>query len=308
MGRFTPHRFGVAVAEQGEIEPFCDVSDAFAYLGQKLNWRAGAEPVILVDALNAHGAITRNYTLGAFQRLSPESLERTPAATDEDAVDANDSPFPVTANLGQPALTPIAGGRLQYQFSLLDEIEYEKRPETRVEPFSPEYRIELTALIDADGILAPSLPVAITPHMDLQMRYGRLKLENAYGSGANDLSMPFQAEYYTAGRFVRNLADSCWAFDTSSAELDQSGLSGGSTSVRPNANTLDAGAAPQGSEMVLAAPGDDSRGSVRVAFPVPVWLTDDVDNDGTLDDPFGLATFGVYRGHDRIIFWREVTD
>jgi len=40
-------------------------------------------------------------------------------------------------------------------------------------------------------------------------------------------------------------------------------------------------------------------------WDVPLWLEADFDGDGSLDDPTGLATFGVYRGHDRVIYWQE---
>ena len=31
----------------------------------------------------------------------------------------------------------------------------------------------------------------------------------------------------------------------------------------------------------------------------------DFNGDGSLEDPSALATFGVYRGHDRVIYWQE---
>ena len=58
----------------------------------------------------------------------------------------------------------------------------------------------------------------------------------------------------------------------------------------------------------LVAPGADKTGDVTVTYPVPRWLQDDYNLDGTLTDPespASLATFGVYRGHDRVIYWRE---
>jgi MSHA biogenesis protein MshQ len=32
----------------------------------------------------------------------------------------------------------------------------------------------------------------------------------------------------------------------------------------------------------------------------------DADNPDSLVNPYAWATFGVYRGNDRIIYWREV--
>lgn len=50
-------------------------------------------------------------------------------------------------------------------------------------------------------------------------------------------------------------------------------------------------------------PGDENEESVTVV--VPIWLQDDFSGDGSLENPTATATFGVFRGHDRIIYWRE---
>ena len=133
-------------------------------------------------------------------------------------------------------------------------------------------------------------------------------MENVYGPETSDLTMPFRVDYYTAAGFVQNTADSCWGYNTADVALDQTGLSGGSTSVMTASGTLVAGAPAPGDGIRLRAPGEGNRGDVRATFLVPAWLTGDYDDDDTLEDPTGLATFGVYRGHDRIIYWREVED
>lgn len=48
-----------------------------------------------------------------------------------------------------------------------------------------------------------------------------------------------------------------------------------------------------------------TQGTDVLVWDVPLWFEEDEDGDGLLEDPAGLATFGVYRGHDRIIYWRE---
>ncbi len=306
VGRFIPDRFSVTVDEPGEVEPFCETSTAFAYTGQNLSWRGGAEPLLTAEAWNAHGAVTKNYTLGAFQRLSVASLSRTPRTSDESAVDARGGPFLVTTSLDSPILAVVGPGQLQYRFASSDEITYDKTPQTRLAPFTPDYRIELTQLGDADNVSSPQLPMDVEPEFDFEMRYGRLQLENAYGPETSNLTMPFRVDYYTAAGFTTNTADSCWTYNTADVSLDQSGLSGGSTSVIAASDILVAGASAPGGGIVLTAPGGGNRGDIRATFSVPVWLRGDYDDDGTLEDPTGLATFGVYRGHDRIIYWREV--
>ena len=51
---------------------------------------------------------------------------------------------------------------------------------------------------------------------------------------------------------------------------------------------------------------DDNNGSLRVSANVDGYLEFDWDGNGSDEDPYGIATFGIYRGDDRIIFWREV--
>lgn len=55
----------------------------------------------------------------------------------------------------------------------------------------------------------------------------------------------------------------------------------------------------------LTAPGPGGEGSVVVTPQVPDWLTYDWKGDG-FENPSGLATFGIYKGNEKIIFRREV--
>lgn len=309
VGRFIPDRFDVVVSEHGEVEPYCTDSTAFAYMGQDLTWTSGLQPALTLDALNANGDLTRNYTLGNFQRLSAADLDpnRAPGSSDLNADDVDGNPFPVTSTLNSGSLSVIARGQLQYLFASDDVITYEKSPQTRVPAFTPNYRIELTGLADADGVTSPQIPVAIDPIFGMDMRYGRLLLENAYGPETSDLEMPFQLEYLGADGFALNSADGCWAYNTGAdVTLDQSGLSGGNTSVIASSGTVSGGEPEVGEELILEAPGAENRGDVIATFAAPQWLQDDFNEDGTLEDPSARATFGVYRGNDRIIYWREV--
>jgi MSHA biogenesis protein MshQ len=308
VGRFTPARFELTIAESGVADPFCTVSTTeFAYMGQSLNWQNGFEPIITVDALNAAGAVTQNYTSGDFLKLDALDLIRVAGTNDDTAINAEGNPFPVTTTLAEMTLSNLGAGQVQYTFSSADTLVFDKTVDSRVAPFTPDYSFELSQLEDSDGVTAsPQTPIELSPSFGFQMRYGRLNIDNAYGPETADLIVPFHAVYYTGSEFALNEPDSCWAYDTGvDVSLDDAGLSGGSTSVIAASDTLTLGEPPAGSELILSAPGEDNTGDVGVSFAVPHWLRGDYNEDGTLENPSALATFGVYRGNDRVIYWRE---
>merc|ERR1712000_203026 len=53
-------------------------------------------------------------------------------------------------------------------------------------------------------------------------------------------------------------------------------------------------------------PGGIGNGEVDLTYDVPVWLQDDFDLDGSYENPQSTASFGIYRGNDRVIYWREI--
>ena len=64
------------------------------------------------------------------------------------------------------------------------------------------------------------------------------------------------------------------------------------------------------SGILLLAPnsvaGTPDTGDATVTYPAPSWLQGDYDGNGSFEDPRGVATFGVYRGHQRLIYQREI--
>ncbi|MFB6259641.1 MAG: DUF6701 domain-containing protein, partial [Thiohalorhabdaceae bacterium] len=59
-------------------------------------------------------------------------------------------------------------------------------------------------------------------------------------------------------------------------------------------------------DLVLEAPGAGNVGQITVTADALPFLEFDFNNDGTIADPAGIASFGRYRGDDRILYWREV--
>jgi MSHA biogenesis protein MshQ len=56
----------------------------------------------------------------------------------------------------------------------------------------------------------------------------------------------------------------------------------------------------------LQATGSGNQGHIGVTYDSFDWLKYDWDDDGDYgDDPSAVATFGLFRGDDRLIHWRE---
>lgn len=149
---------------------------------------------------------------------------------------------------------------------------------------------------------------------DSVQRYGRVFLENAFGPEERELEMFFIAQYFDStlgvnGGFVPNRDDSCTDYSAADfAELAGSysgNLSAGDTGISGTSDTIyNAGAG----SVLLAAPNADNDGSVNIQFTVPVFLQFDWDGDASTVDtsPINTATFGSFRGNDRVIYRREV--
>lgn len=162
----------------------------------------------------------------------------------------------------------------------------------------------------------------------IEIRSGRTRVENSFGSELVDMPVIAQVEYYNTNGFEINTADTCSAVDVTLTDIGtdsiELGTGAGQTCLWDDAGdsvattdfTCAANASkPQFSEPAssgnfnvnLKAPGADNTGDIGVTLISPTWLKYDWDGDGADDDdPTGTASFGLYRGDDRIIYWREV--
>ncbi len=169
---------------------------------------------------------------------------------------------------------------------------------------------------DADGIPDLCDEYTLTGINGTEIRYGRLTVENAYGSELLPLSVIYRAEYYdlitptspTSG-FKVNDEDNSTVSGCAGTLLDvaavalsdfQLSLDTGETSVGSVSGLSDGLG-----NLLLTAPGAGNQGMVRVNVAVPTWLEYDFDGDGAADQPSGIASFGVSGGDDLLFFQRE---
>lgn len=151
------------------------------------------------------------------------------------------------------------------------------------------------------------------------LRHGRVVMDNTYGPETEILRMPTRAEYWNGSSWVLNTNDSCTtAVYGLGSQVDNAGLGynfepdlvAGQSVVRSGGTaTFQAGQFELLWQAVTSS-GAPYRGQVTAPLDVPPWLEWYWNWNGVsptdLTDPRASAYFGRYRGHDKIIYWREV--
>lgn len=169
---------------------------------------------------------------------------------------------------------------------------------------------------DANGIPDTCDDYVISGISGTEIRYGRLVIDNAYGSELIPLPMVFRVEYYdhitptspTSGFKVNaldnNTTSACVGSSLASANVTlsnyQLNLNAGESvlsSISPIQNGL--------GSLVFSAPGTGNQGLMQVTLTVPAWLQYDFNGDGSADMPSAVATFGVSAGSDVLFYQRE---
>jgi MSHA biogenesis protein MshQ len=209
-----------------------------------------------------------------------------------------------------------SAGQSIFTFNSNDSYSYDKDANAEVVPFNNgQLTIATTSIEDSDSVAANNLLTSldITP-TSASIRYGRWVMENTFGPETNNLAMNANMEYLNAsGFYVPNVLDNCTqmvvtaATGTAGAGVIAGIAVGSSTSDLTYNSTLING---EGG-LLFTAPGSDNSGSIllNVDHSAQTWLQYDWNGDGTLQNhPGATATFGQYRGHDRIIYWREVSN
>ena len=330
VGRFVPDRFNVTV----DPLTLADSCGAFSYMDQNINFMTN--PTITLTAVQENGATTQNYDIGPFWRYTVNLANRsynnnamTPATLDA-PIDPMNIPT-VSGNndangIGQLTITnePIL-----YQRPA-DPRDAAGMPPDPAIPFTADIDLDFTMadLTDTDGVCYDEnnddmcKPYSIANITGTQVRFGRLKIDSAFGSELVNLQLAVTAQYYDGliNDFVTATDDTCTALTDTPAGPPTWGhfdlpiasytgnLSSGDTT--PTLSAFVSGQA----DLTLSAPGGGNDGSVIVSpllnSTIPLvqpWLQFDWDGDGNHDnDPTATATFGIYHGNDSTIYLREL--
>ncbi|WP_223271684.1 DUF6701 domain-containing protein [Colwellia hornerae] len=318
VGRFTPSYFDVFVTDNS-FENACSLDiNTFTYIGQPFSYLNA--PILTITAKNALGVKTQNYTESTFQKLIVNNVSRTfplaDSSKNEVDKDGNDL---VTKMVVEPTtfagdLSKLSNGILDYNFSPADTFTYSKGSYSQVAEFTVDYNILINSITDSDNVainLATTLPLTVKPSGGFQ-RFGRLVLGNSFGAETSAIAQYFQVEYLNASRtFVVNTDDNCslvtnntsnWSFSNPTNNVTINGIN-----IRGTSGSLNEGKF----QNVLLTSGNN-QGSIGVEYTTQDWLKFDwLNEDNNFDGPYhqnptATVIFGIYRGNDRIISWREI--
>lgn len=314
VGRFYPDHFTLTGGSvTNRVDAGCAPASAFSYMGEIL--RLGF--TLTAQSASPGNSTTQNYA-GAFAKLNPATI----GALNIGAIDAA-APTPLT---GRITLDTSSGAwttgvaPIQARLSL-------NRAAAVDGPFQSLRFGVAPADTDGVGLLSSALDLdvdndATNDHglvATTDVRYGRLFLQNAFGSELVPLPMPLRAEYYAGASagFVTNTNDGCsavtnLALSNAVAPTPVSGATPLSKNVGTASTTATIGnptfvAGDAGLSFSAPGAGGDGYVDVDADIGTPAWLKFDWDgNAGTPDvGPTGRATFGIYKGSPRQIYLRE---
>lgn len=322
VGRFVPDHFDLTLNTPA-FAPACAI---FSYVGQPIKY--ATNPQVSVAAKNASGSTTQNYTASLW-RITASSM--TPSYSTDPA----HALTVLTAS--SPSVVDNGGGNGTLTFAdTASHIVAVNRGDP-LAPFNAEIAMSFS-LSDADGVTVANVngapasnPVSFGAASAgngiafsggyKSHRWGRLVLQNAFGSELSSLSVPLFVEYFNGSAFIRNSADNCTSLTLNSQlKLSNQTTAGGALQAGNTAMTIFPSGATRATlahatlsngdaGLSFSAPGTGNTGYVEVAsdFSSLSWLLFDWDHDGMHDDsPGARASFGLYRGNGKQLYQREV--
>jgi MSHA biogenesis protein MshQ len=321
IGRFTPAYF-VQTVTQGSLQANHGVSatcpsQKWAYSGQVDASISGVieyefEPLLIITPYNFDGVQTQNY-IDTFDKLVPSSINLGSTPITHDLALTGDVSTDGTLN-------SLGYGVNEYTLSDTHRFTYTRNSLSEIAPFIANFEILVDSIIDGDNIAIKTTDTLNGDYFEnpqfsevlnnsLTIKFGRWHVENTYGPETANLSIPMSVQYWNGTKFVTNIDDNCSVISTENDEvaLTDGSLRASSTEENEITSLLSNGL----SRIIeLNAPRPE-RGDVNIEFSVPIWLKYDWPTSGSgdktfNDNPKAIATFGIFRGNDRIISWREV--
>jgi MSHA biogenesis protein MshQ len=150
-----------------------------------------------------------------------------------------------------------------------------------------------------------------------RIRYGQLRMSNAYGSELMGLNVPLEARYWNGTFYVTNTLDSCTTLNLSSIAMTgyTGNLAACETQISPSTTQTLSGGKLLGNGVPLTKPGQGNSGSVQLTMNLGNTASGSTCVSATASaataanrpwfgsNPTAKATFGVYKSP--LIYLRE---
>jgi hypothetical protein len=314
IGRFYPARL-LVTSNTPLFNNACEAvhSTAFTYLGQEPStggFGFAVDPEFIITAENLHGVFTQNYGADFWKLDSSLNGRAFNNSTSTMAVLSREIQGTTTL-IGDadfdstPPLIALSNSRFMYS-----------RPANEEAPFNALVDLTLTPsdLTDSDGVCFDVASAncnindgdtgngfVISSITGAELRYGQGFSQDSYGTMGNAgeyLEVTIGATHWNGSQWVVNTDDSC----TNAALTYNSVIELGYSKADSGVSTL---ATPTPPLSLIGGKADirltlqaDSNGGETVVTPAwPSWL---------LGGSPAVAHFGIYRGDDRFIHWREI--
>jgi MSHA biogenesis protein MshQ len=292
VGRVVPHHFRLLAPA------FSQTCGDFTYMGQP-----GLQAGFHLQAENASNRITRNYQGGLAHASLVWSAENANDGVDLSGRLSSTGTGP-DWQAGETEvidfLTFARGSEVDGPF---DDLLVGVNVEDNEGGWSP--------LLNRDSRPGDSTNCSIAGNCEAlglgsgRLLFGRLQLESALGAEVEDLQQSLLVLYHEGERWLVNRLDHCTDVQLARLQPDNSSWEGNLASGETLPSLLQGIVGGEGI-FIHSAPGVDNDGSVLYRYQAPAWLRTENTGDGNWqDDPVGRINFGLYRGSDRVIYWRE---
>ncbi|GHX13288.1 concanavalin A-like lectin/glucanases superfamily protein [Vibrio cholerae] len=317
IGRFIPAYFSVSPMSNVTLDAACKTGNAFSYLGQPFEYSNSLG--LYLQPKSANNADTQNYLIDPWWRYNNQWNGRT----------YSDSANGVNLGFDNLQTSPISRQALNNSGIVLNgERVWYQKPLQPKPVFNSAFDLTLNAsnLTDQDGVCyrqnasSPCLGYTFS-HIDgaMPLYWGKLVIQDVYGPETQALEQPIYVEHFTNNGFVRTIEDSCTALPaitgfTLQSDPNNNGYTVLTTGVAVPPQVLAEHSAANlnsGQRSIrFSAPGAGALGVIDSVLDLNahnlLWLAEDKDGDGNFDQTTqGRAQFGLYRGSDRVIWWRE---
>ncbi len=320
IGRFIPAYFDVSPMTVTLAAACSTGGQPFTYLGQPFGY--ANNPGLYLQPKSGSGSDTLNYLIGDWWRYDNDWENReyinniNSLTVEKVSLNANVIRQP---SLGSGVI--LNDEQLRYQ-----------KPIDPMVPFNADFNLHLSIndLTDSDGVCYrvdyfTSCLEYTFENIDqtMPLYWGRLTIEDVFGPETQGLEQPIYVERYTSNGFVRTTEDNCTALPAITGFILQSDdyvvVTEGSAVPPQVLAEHTAGNFAQGKRIVrFSAPGAGVRGVIDTMLNLDthnlMWLAEPDDEKTLEDQPWqyyfkdstqGQVQFGLYRGNDRVIWWRE---